>query len=424
MKTTINPLVQSTQARLPSFWLDRVSRKLVINQFSKIQFGEIVFRENGEEIYFGSYSDDFPVRVHIEVNHPSVWSDVAFGGSTGSGEAYIKGSWSCHNLLGLVRIFLRNRHVLDQMDNSLTRLKAPLHKILHWLSRNTRKGSRRNISAHYDLGNDLFELFLDPTMMYSCAYYAKPDMDLNSAAVAKMDRICQKLQLKPGDQLLEIGTGWGGFAIHAAKHYGCSVTTTTISREQYEMAKQRVEEAGLESQVTLLFEDYRDLDGQYDKLVSIEMIEAIGHQYMNTYFDKCSSLLKPNGMMLLQSITITDQLYATALKDVDYIKKFIFPGGFLPSITAMSQSICTVTDMKLFHLDDIGPHYAKTLAHWKERFFQRIDEVRSAGYSESFIRMWEYYLCYCEGAFIERDIGTVQMLLTKPACRREPVHTW
>lgn len=421
MKTTINPEMQVEYDELPSFWLDRVSRKLVKKQLTKIRYGEIVFRENGEETYFGSASKDFPVRVHIDVKHPSVWSDVAFGGSSGSGEAYIKGSWSCNYLLGLVRIFLRNRHVLDQMDSGLIRLKSPLHKILHWLSRNTRNGSRRNISAHYDLGNDFFELFLDPTMMYSCAYYSSPDMDLNSAAVAKLDRICQKLELNPGDNVLEIGTGWGGFAIHAAKNYGCKVTTTTISQEQFELASQRVRQAGMESRITLLFDDYRDLEGEYDKLVSIEMIEAIGHQYMDTYFEKCSSLLKKDGMMLLQAITITDQLYAAALKDVDFIKKFIFPGGFLPSITAMCNSLSIVTDMKLFHLDDIGPHYAKTLAHWKERFYQRIDDVRSAGYSDSFIRMWEYYLNYCEGAFMERDIGTVQMLLTKPGCQREPV---
>jgi len=421
MKTSIIPLSKESIEEDKSFWMDRVARKLVHAQLSNIENGEIVIREDGNEYYFGSVSEEFPLRVYLDIHHSSVWSDVAFGGSSGSGEAYIKGSWSCNNLLGLVRIFLRNRHVLQQMDKRMTRLKAPLHKSLHWLSRNTRKGSRRNIGAHYDLGNDLFELFLDPTMMYSCAYYPSQETSLNEAAVAKLDRICQKLELKPEDHLLEIGTGWGGFAMHAAKHYGCRVTTTTISRQQYELAHQRVQEAGLEDRITLLFEDYRDLSGQYDKLVSIEMIEAIGHQYLDTYFDKCSSLLKPNGMMLLQAITIADQRYEEALREVDYIKKFIFPGGFLPSIAAMSKSVARVTDMKLFHMDDIGPHYARTLAHWRERFFDRIDQVRESGYSDAFIRMWEYYLCYCEGGFEERDIGTVQMLLTKPEARREPV---
>ena len=421
MKTSIIPLSKESIEADKSFWMDKVARKLVHAQLSNIENGEIVIREDGNEYYFGKVSDEFPLRVYLDVHHSSVWSDVAFGGSSGSGEAYIKGSWSCNDLLGLVRIFLRNRHVLNQMDKRMTRLKAPLHKSLHWLSRNTRKGSRRNIGAHYDLGNDLFELFLDPTMMYSCAYYPGEETSLDEAAVAKLDRICQKLDLKPEDHLLEIGTGWGGMAIHAAKHYGCKVTTTTISRQQYELAQQRIKAAGLEDRITLLFEDYRDLSGQYDKLVSIEMIEAIGHQYLDTYFDKCSSLLKPNGMMLLQAITIADQRYEEALREVDYIKKFIFPGGFLPSIAAMSKSVARVTDMKLFHMDDIGPHYARTLAHWRERFFDRIDQVRESGYSDAFIRMWEYYLCYCEGGFEERDIGTVQMLLTKPEARREPV---
>ena len=421
MKLSIIPSSHQAIVADKSFWMDRMARRLVHAQLARICYGEIVIREDENEYYFGQVTNECPIRVHIEVRHSSVWSDVAFGGSSGSGEAYIKGSWSCNNLLGLVRIFLRNRNVLEQIDSRMTRLRAPLHRMLHWLSRNTRKGSRRNISAHYDLGNDLFELFLDPTMMYSCAYYTTPDSRLDEAAVAKLDRICQKLELKPEDHLLEIGTGWGGFAIHAAKHYGCRVTTTTISRQQYELAQQRILREGMEDHITLLFEDYRDLTGQYDKLVSIEMIEAIGHQYLDTYFQKCSSLLKPNGVMLLQAITITDQRYESALREVDYIKKFIFPGGFLPSIAAMCRSIARVTDMKLFHMDDIGPHYARTLADWRQRFFDRIDEVRALGYSDAFIRMWEFYLCYCEGGFEERDIGTVQMLLTKPEARRMPV---
>ena len=320
-------------------YLTRLAKKLVHRQLSKIEAGEIVFRENHNEYYFGRVSDDFPVRVYIDVHHPSVYTDVAFGGSAGSGEAYMKGSWSCSDLLGLVRIFLRNRHVLDTMDYGITRLKGPLHKLAHLLNRNTRAGSRKNISAHYDIGNDLFRLFLDDTMMYSSAYYPNAQATLAEAAVAKLDLVCQKLDLQPNDHLLEIGTGWGGLALHAAGNYGCRVTTTTISDEQYRLASQAVQDAGLEDRVTVLKQDYRDLDGQYDKLVSIEMIEAIGHQYMNTYFEKCCSLLKPDGMMLIQAITIKDQLYKSALKDVDFIKKYIFPGGFLPSISAMSKAI-------------------------------------------------------------------------------------
>jgi cyclopropane-fatty-acyl-phospholipid synthase len=401
--------------------ITRLARKLVHNQLSKINTGEIVVRENHNEYYFGRVTDDFPVRVYIDVIHPSLYTDVAFGGSPGSGEAYMKGSWRCSDLLGLVRIFLRNRDVMDTMDYGMARLKGPLHKVLHLLNRNTRSGSRKNISAHYDIGNDLFRLFLDETMMYSSAYYRDPGMTLDEAAVAKLDLVCTKLELGSSDHLLEIGTGWGGLAIHAARNYGCRVTTTTISEEQYRLAVAKVEREGLENRVTVIKQDYRDLTGQYDKLVSIEMIEAIGHQYMNTYFKKCCSLLKPDGMMLIQAITIRDQLYHTALKDVDFIKKFIFPGGFLPSVSAMSEAISRVTDMKIFHLQDIGPHYGRTLRDWRQRFFSKLDEIRSLGYSDEFIRLWEYYFCYCEGGFMERDIGTVQMVLTRPGNRRDPV---
>ena len=258
-------------------------------------------------------------------------------------------------------------------------------------------------------------------MMYSSAYYQHDEMTLDQAAVAKLDLVCKKLQLTPGDHLLEIGTGWGGLALHAAGNYGCKVTTTTISEEQYRLTVARVRDAGLDDRITVLNQDYRDLDGQYDKLVSIEMIEAIGHQYMSTYFSKCASLLKADGMMLIQAITIKDQFYKTALKDVDFIKKYIFPGGFLPSITAMSDEISKSTDMKIYHLQDIGPCYARTLKDWRERFFHKLDQIRDLGYSDEFIRLWEYYFCYCEGGFIERDIGTVQMVLTKPGNRQSPI---
>jgi cyclopropane-fatty-acyl-phospholipid synthase len=246
-------------------------------------------------------------------------------------------------------------------------------------------------------------------------------MSLREASESKLERICRKLELGPEDHVLEIGTGWGGFALHAASRYGCRVTTTTISREQHEFAKARVIEAGLEDRVELLLEDYRDLDGRYDKLVSIEMIEAVGHEFMDTYFDKCASLLKEDGAMLLQAITIADQRYVGALKSVDFIQKYIFPGGFLPSVTAIADSLTRSTDMRLFHLEDIGPHYAETLKHWREAFTSNLDRIWSMGYREEFLRMWQYYYCYCEGAFRERAIGTVQALLVKPGSRRAPL---
>src|SRR5690606_1373140 len=285
-------------------------------------------------------------------------------------------------------------------------------------NRNSRDGSRRNIQAHYDLGNDFFALFLDPTMNYSCGIFESAEATMEQASIAKMDAICRKLDLQPGDHLLEIGTGWGALAIHAARHFGCRVTTTTISREQHALAAARIREAGLGDRIELLRRDYRDLEGRYDKLVSVEMIEAVGHRFLDTYFRRCSSLLKDDGLMLLQAITIRDEHYAQALKSVDFIQRFVFPGGFIPSVAAMSASMARTTDMQLLHLQDIGLHYATTLRRWRQRFFDNVAAVRALGYPDSFVRLWEFYLCYCEGAFLERNIGNVQMLLAKPRSRR------
>jgi len=292
-----------------------------------------------------------------------------------------------------------------------------VNKAWHALRRNTLQGSRKNIAAHYDLGNELFELFLDDTMMYSCGIFEHPQATLQQASIEKLERVCRKLELRPADHLLEIGSGWGGLALHAARHYGCRVTTTTISREQYDRARTRVEQAGLGDRVTVLCQDYRELSGQYDKLVSIEMIEAVGHAYFDTYFEKCSSLLKPDGMMLLQSITIAEQRYAAARRSVDFIQRYIFPGGCLPSVAVISNAVTRKTDMRMLHLEDIGPHYATTLNRWRENFFARLPEVRQQGFSETFIRMWEFYLCYSEGAFLERAISDVQILFAKPSCK-------
>jgi cyclopropane-fatty-acyl-phospholipid synthase len=315
-----------------------------------------------------------------------------------------------------------NRDVMEDMESGVVaRGTAVLRRLLHWANRNSRSGSARNIAAHYDLGNELYRLMLDDTMAYSCGIFQHEEATLHEASIAKFDAVCRKLALTPSDHLVEIGTGWGGLAIHAAEQYGCRVTTTTISREQHDFAKEKIAARGLQERITLLFSDYRDLTGQYDKLVSIEMIEAVGAKYLDTYFAKCASLLKPTGAMLLQAITLQDQFYARALKAVDYIQRFIFPGSFIPSVTAITESVTRVTDMKVFNLEDIGPHYAPTLRMWRERFFQNIDKVRALGYPESFNRLWEFYLCYCEGGFAERQLGDVQMLLTKPDCRRAAI---
>ena len=403
--------------------LTRLARTLLLSQLRRIQQGRLRLIDGALDERFGSVSENVPLDVTIRVRNARFYSDVVFAGTVGAGEAYINGHWHCDNLTDLVRLMVVNREVMRDVDSGWSRLSAPLMKAAHWLNRNDKSGSRRNIAAHYDLGNRFFELFLDDTMAYSCGIFRDADATLHEAQIAKFDAACSKLELGPGQHLLEIGTGWGGLAIHAAQRYGCRVTTTTISREQFNYARERVAEAGLEGRITLLLEDYRDLRGSYDKLVSIEMIEAVGHQYLDTYFRKCGDLLKPDGAMLLQAITIRDQLYAQARRSVDFIKRFIFPGSFMPSVRALADSIARSSDLKLFHLEDIGPHYARTLKLWRERFMARQSEVRGQGYPETFVRMWEYYLCYCEGGFQERQLGDVQMLLTKPRSHRAPIAT-
>ena len=398
-------------------WIDKICRPLLFSRLNKLEFGQVKIVDQWGEHCFGHSDLSGELSVEIKVEDQRFYSDIAFGGTVAAGEAYMQGYWSCDNLTGLVRIMLRNRQVMDQVEGGFSLFKAPILRFVHWLNRNSQAGSRRNIEAHYDLGNEMFELFLDPTMMYSCAYYPNSDTSLNEAATAKLQRICDKLQLSEADHVVEIGTGWGGFAIYAATHYGCKVTTTTISKQQYEVAQQRVIAAGLQDKVTLLLEDYRDLRGSYDKLVSIKMIEAVGHQYLDTYFAKCSDLLKPNGIMLIQAITIQDQFYDQAIKSVDFIQRYIFPGGFIPSVTAISNAVKRSTDVRLFQMEDIGPHYATTLRDWRKNFFNNIEQIKGLGYSEQFIAMWQFYLCYCEGGFLERTLGTSHLVFVKPENR-------
>ena len=400
----------------PSF-LEKLARTAIYSRLENLAVGELVVVEGSEKRVFGVKNDEFPEPAVIRVQNPRFFSDVAFGGSIGAGEAYIQGHWECEDLHETLRILVRNRHVLEKMDSGFAWLGKPVQKVLHTLNKNTRSGSRRNISAHYDLGNDFYKLWLDETMMYSSAWFASAESTLYEASVEKLDRICRQLNLSADDSVVEIGAGWGGFAIHAASNYGCHVTTTTISKEQHDYAENAIRAAGLGDKITLLFEDYRDLTGTYDKLVSIEMIEAVGHEFHETFFEKCCALLKPEGEMLLQAITIADQRYEQYKNGVVFIKRYIFPGGCLTSVTDMTRVLTEKTDMRVVNLEDIGLHYARTLAEWKERFFARIEEVRAQGYTDEFIRMWEYYLCYCESAFTERVIGDVQMHIIRPDAR-------
>jgi len=401
--------------------LDGIARRAVLAKLEALQGGCLVFVEGAERYRFGQASAALPEPIVIHVHDARLYGDVAFGGSIGAGEAYMRGYWSTTQLVDVVRLFVRNMDALDGLESGFARLSAPLRKIVHAFRRNHRAGARRNIAAHYDLGNEFFRLFLDETMMYSAATFEHPQQSLHDAQVARLDLICRKLELKPTDHLLEIGSGWGGLALHAAQRFGCRVTTTTISREQWRLTRDRVAAANLGDRVEVLCADYRDLAGTYDKLVSIEMIEAIGHQYYDTYFAKCSELLAPHGSMLLQAITIADRRYERARRSVDFIQRYIFPGSCIPSVAALSTSIARASDMRLFHLDDIGPHYATTLEHWRHNLRDNLAKVRSLGYGDEFIRMWEYYFCYCEGGFMERVIGDVQMLLVKPGNRRLPV---
>jgi cyclopropane-fatty-acyl-phospholipid synthase len=401
-------------SKKPVRWIDKMCRPLLFSRLRKIECGQVKIIDHCGEQLFGNTEESSELTVEINVKDQRFYSDIALGGTVAAGEAYMQGYWSCNNLTGLVRIMLRNRQVMDQVEGGFSLFKAPILRLMHWLNRNSQAGSRRNIEAHYDLGNEMFELFLDPTMMYSCAYYPDSEASLDQAATAKLQRICEKLQLSETDHVVEIGTGWGGFAIYAATHFGCKVTTTTISKQQYEIARQRVITAGLEDKVTLLMQDYRDLQGTYDKLVSIEMIEAVGPQYLETYFAKCSSLLKPDGIMLIQAITIQDQFYDQAIKSVDFIQRYIFPGGFIPSVTAISNAVKKSTDTRLFQMEDIGPHYATTLRDWRKNFFNNIEQIKALGYSDQFIAMWDFYLCYCEGGFLERTLGTSHLVFVKP----------
>ena len=419
-------LAADLQAPLRPSLLARLGRRLLLRRLASFVHGELrVVEPSGEQHVFGRRTAETDIGCTLYIDHPQMFADAAFGGTVGAGEAYIRGLWRSDNLTNLVRLFVANREQMNAIDSGWSLVSRPLLRLFHWANRNSRDGSARNIAAHYDLGNELYELMLDETMAYSCAIFPRPGASLSVASTAKFEAVCRKLDLKPTDHVLEIGTGWGGFAIHAVERYGCRVTTTTISAAQYDYAVKKIAARGLTGRITVLLNDYRDLTGElagpYDKLVSIEMIEAVGANYMDAYFRHCARLLKPEGSMLLQAITIQDQFYERALKSVDYIQRYVFPGSFIPSIDAISRSVRKASDFKIFHLEDIGPHYARTLRTWRERFFRNLGTVRKLGYSDSFVRLWEYYLCYCEGGFLERQLGTVQMLLTRPACRRLPL---
>lgn len=400
--------------------IDALAKRMVFKLLGQIRQGHLTVEDRGEVHCFGQSAQETDLRAHIFVLHPSVYRMVLLKGTIGSGEAYMLHAWRSPDLVQVIRLMVRNMEMIQKMDSRWSSLWQSILRLGHRLRDNSKPGAKKNIAAHYDLSNDFFSLFLDPTMLYSSAIYPQKSSSLHEASVFKMRHICERLQLNEEDHLLEIGSGWGGMAVYAAKHYGCRVTSVTISREQYDYAIKWVIREGLKERVTILLKDYRDIQGRFDKIVSIEMVEAVGYRYYQTFFSACSNLLSPQGLMLMQTITIADQRFEKEKDNVDFIQQYVFPGGCLPSIEVVTRHISRYTDMQMVGLEDITLHYARTLAEWRERFFQREREVKTLGFDDVFIRMWDFYLSYCEGGFRERVIGTSQMLFAKPRCQSLP----
>lgn len=392
--------------------VDRFARHLLHARFARLTEGRLTVVEDGDSITFGPGNAAAP-DARVTVLDPGFYRGVLLGGHLGAVETYLDGWWETPDLTAVVRLMVQNRAVLDSFEGGPALLAQPLRRVWHAMRGNTRSGSRRNIAAHYDLGNDFFAAFLDDTLTYSCGIFDRPETSLREASIAKYDRLCRKLGLTPADHVMEIGTGWGGFALHAALTYGCRVTTTTISNEQHRLASERVRSAGLADRVTVLLRDYRDLEGRFDKLVSIEMIEAVGHRFYRAFFQKCAELLRPGGQMALQAITIDPSHYDRARREVDFIKRYIFPGANIPSVPVLRHAAERRAGLALLHLEDITPHYAETLKRWRENFLARWDRLRALGFSEEFRRLWEFYFCYCEGGFRERFLGDVQMVFAR-----------
>ena len=395
-------------------YINKLARNIVSHQLAKIHHGQLLITENKKVSVFGTSNR---IRADIKVLNPNFYAYILFGGSIGAAESYMRGDWRSKNLTDVIRLMAVNSAAMDSMEGSYKFLLQPLLKIIHYLNKNTVAGSKKNIVRHYDLSNDFFALFLDASMMYSSAIYANTKMNLEEAAINKIKIICEKLKLKSTDRLVEIGSGWGGFAIYAAQNYGCHVTTTTISEQQFLYVKNKIKQLKLSKKITLVKKDYRQLTGKYNKLVSIEMIEAVGHHFYDTYFSKIATLLTDDGDALIQAITIRDKRYKAALKSVDFIQKYIFPSSTIPSVTSMQESLTRATDMTIFDIQDIGSDYARTLNAWKVKFVANKARIKELGFDAEFMRMWFFYFCYCEGGFKEKVISDIHLHLTKPLYR-------
>ena len=398
------------------------ARKIVLKKFGHLKGGQVHIRDRAANLIVGESGSDLP-PVSVVVSNSAFYRKLLAGGTIGSAESYIDNDWGCDNLTDLIRIMIRNMDAVTTMERRWSQLRSTFHRLRHMLRRNTIDGSRRNIHQHYDLGNEFYKLFLDPTLNYSAGIFDSsisgrhfPDAKstMHAASLTKMRHVCERLMLRPGQRVIEIGTGWGAMAMFMAENYDVRVTTTTISSEQYQFAVAAVKARGLEDRVTILQEDYRNLTGKFDRLVSIEMIEAVGHQFLDAYFAKCNELLKPDGAMLIQAITISEQNFDAYRKGVDFIRAYVFPGGSLPSISSINRSIGRRTVLRMVGMEDISQHYADTLIHWRAAFMSQLEEIKRLGFDDSFVRLWHFYLCYCEAAFAERRCNSLQLTFAKP----------
>lgn len=394
-------------------WLDVLSKKIILKALTKIKQGTIQVNDRAAHYIFGETNKIIGKKSTINIIHPKAYKKILLEGSVGAGKSYIDGDWNTDDLQKLIGLFIENNSLLSNIESPFAHFLSWIRTISYKLNKNTIHQAKDNILAHYDLGNDFFQLILDPSMMYSSALYEPPSLSLDEAAKKKIQRICNQLDLKPSDHILEIGTGWGGFAIYAAQEYGCKITTTTISDKQYAFVKDKIKQLGLEHQIELLNLDYRKLSGQYDKVVSIEMIEAVGHKYFDAFFHQCNRLVKPEGLFFLQAIVINDQAYEAAKNEVDFIKKYIFPGGCLPSVFSISKSIALNTKMQLISFDDIGKHYVTTLKDWHHNLLVNRKAMISQGFTDNFIRMWEFYFCYSAAGFKSNYISDIHALWRK-----------
>ncbi len=411
----VDTAVDRLQSRKKRSYLSRFFKSVLLKKMQNIDYGQIHVQDGEEVFHFGH--PDSKLIVKVQINSPEFYVMIGSDGLLGAAEAYSNGLWSADDLVILIRIIIRNSDVMGKLESGWSNLMKPINSIIHLKRKNSLAGSKKNILAHYDLSNEFYKLWLDETMTYSCGIFEKDTTSMKDASIEKLDRICRKLSIQEKDSVLEIGTGWGSFAIHAAKNYHCHITTTTISDAQYKYVKEKIESSGLTDKITLLKTDYRKLEGKYDKIVSIEMIEAVGHEYVPLYFKKVSSLLKDEGLFGIQGITYNDQQFDVYKNSVDLIKKYIFPGSCLISISQITDVMKKYTDLSLSHLEDITMHYATTLEKWRDNFYTEIEDIKKLGFSNEFIKMWEFYFVYCEAGFKERHIGDYQFVFAKPEAK-------